>query len=68
MISVHSQTQIDLISMKIGLLKTHEPFCDFLHDFTTVFLRRRPLTNFWPLEAKIVGMWSKFFRQFFPLS
>ena len=64
MISMHSQTQIGLVSIKIGLLKTHKLLCDFLHDFTTVFLRGRPLANFWPVEAKIVEMWT-FFSNFF---
>ena len=68
MLRVHLHSHIDLVSMKTELLKMTWRFGDFLHDFTTVFLRRRLLTKFWPLEAKIVGKGSTFFPQIFFLS
>ena len=68
MLRVHLHTHIDLTTMKTELFKMTWRFCDFLHDFTTVFLRGKLLTKFWPLEAKIVGKGSKFFPQIFPLS
>ena len=55
MLRVHLHTHIDLTTMKTELFKMTWRFCDFLHDFTTVFLRGELLTKFWPLEAKIVG-------------
>ena len=65
---VYVHTHIDLRSKKTELFRMTWRFSDFLPDFTTVFLRGKLLTKFWPLQAKIVGKGFKIFSQFFFLS